>query len=475
MEDAILSVGIDIGTSTTSMVVSRLLVKNTASCFTVPHVAITDKEIVYRGEIYQTPQAEGNRIDADAVAEILKQEYKRAGITPEMVQTGAVIITGESSRKENARLVTEKMSSLAGEFVVASAGPDLESIIAGKGAGAQKYSKDRACTIANFDVGGGTSNIAVFQNGQLKTRGCYDIGGRLIRVNEGKITYISPRLEHIIGAAGAHVRLNETADIEQLRKITDKMSDVLGESAGILKETKTCRLSKSAESSELGKVGKIDHITFSGGVADYIYHPCDDWFRHGDIGPLLADSIRRSGWVERSGLWEPDETIRATVIGAGAYTTSVSGSTVSFSDETLFPMKNIPAYTVSGEQEAELLAGDGEEYCGSASWFRRECGTENIIFALIHIQNPSYKEVLHLADIMIKASRTLPTDQPLLIICKEDFAKVLGMALIRKLGKQRDVVCLDSIYMMSGDYVDLGKPLMNGMVVPVVVKTLIFG
>lgn len=475
MEDAILSVGIDIGTSTTSMVVSKLSVKNTASCFTVPHVAITDKEIVYRGDIYQTPQAEGNRIDADAVSEILKNEYKNAGITPEMVQTGAVIITGESSRKENARLVTEKMSSLAGEFVVASAGPDLESIIAGKGAGAQQYSRDQACTVANFDVGGGTSNIAVFRNGELAARGCYDIGGRLIRVQDGRITYISPRLAHILKETGAVLSVGGKASVTEIRKITDRMAEILGESVGILSETEGCRNSKSVESSELKKQEKIDHITFSGGVADYIYHPSEDWFRHGDIGPLLADSIRRSAWVLQSGLQEAQETIRATVIGAGSYTTSVSGSTVSFSNEDIFPMKNIPAYTVLEEQEAMILTGKGEEYCKNALWFRQESSTENIIFALSYIHNPSYKEVLHLADVLMQASETLPAGRPLLIVCKEDFAKALGMALVRKMGSKRDIVCLDNIYAISGDYIDLGRPLMNGMVVPVVVKTLIFG
>lgn len=475
MEDAILSVGIDIGTSTTSMVVSKLSVKNTASCFTVPHVAITDKEIVYRGEIYQTPQAEGNRIDADAVSEILKNEYKNAGITPEMVQTGAVIITGESSRKENARLVTEKMSSLAGEFVVASAGPNLESIIAGKGAGAQQYSKDQACTVANFDVGGGTSNIAVFRNGELAARGCYDIGGRLIRVQDGRITYISPRLAHIQEETKAALSVGGKVSVAEIRKITDRMAEILGESVGILSETEGCRNSKSVESSELKKPEKIDHITFSGGVADYIYHPTEDWFRHGDIGPLLADSIRQSAWVLQSGLQESQETIRATVIGAGSYTTSVSGSTVSFSNENIFPMKNIPAYTVSEEQEAMILTGKGEEYCKNALWFRQESSTENIIFALSYIHNPSYKEVLHLADVLMQASETLPDGQPLLIVCKEDFAKALGMALTRKMGSARDIVCLDNIYAISGDYIDLGRPLMNGMVVPVVVKTLIFG
>nr|WP_066829072.1 ethanolamine ammonia-lyase reactivating factor EutA [Collinsella ihumii] len=206
----ITSVGIDIGTSTTSMVVSRLAVANTASGFTAPHVAITGAEIVYRSEIYPTPQASGNRIDVAAVASLIEREYERAGITPADVQTGAVIITGESSRKENAELVTESMSELAGEFVVASAGPDLESIIAAKGAGAQDYSREFACTVANVDVGGGTSNIAVFHCGDLVSKACWDIGGRLVRVDaDGRMTYVSPRIAAVARSLGIELVVGE--------------------------------------------------------------------------------------------------------------------------------------------------------------------------------------------------------------------------------------------------------------------------
>ena len=40
---------------------------------------------------------------------------------------------------------------------------------------------------------------------------------------------------------------------------------------------------------------------------------------------------------------------------------------------------------------------------------------------------------------------------------------------------KRQVVAIDSIHVEDGEYVDMGKPMMNGMVIPVVVKTLIFG
>lgn len=475
MKDEILSVGIDIGTSTTSMVVSKLSVQNTASCFTVPHVDITDKEIVYRSPIYQTPQESGNRIDITRVAEIIEGEYKNAEIVPEDVQTGAVIITGESSRKENAQLVTDRMSQLAGEFVVASAGPDLESVIAGKGAGAQSYSEEKVCTVANFDVGGGTTNIASFRNGELESRGCYDIGGRLIRFENGAITYISERLEHLLRETGIRIQMGEQFRYDKIKRLTDRMADILGEAVGLLDETTACQLSKTIESSQMKKPENIQALSFSGGVADAIYHPHEDWLRYNDIGPLLADSIRKSNWIKKADLIPARETIQATVIGAGSYTTTVSGSTIAFSDESVFPMKNIPAYVVSEQQEKELLDGKADHYQKNAEWYLRENSADNIVFVLSHIKRPSYQQILNIADSLIRVSDILPKTAPLLIVCGDDFGKALGMAIQRKSHLQKSLVCLDSIHAESGDYIDFGRPLMGGMVIPVVVKTLIFG
>lgn len=475
MKEEILSVGIDIGTSTTSMIVSRLAVQNTASYFTVPHVDITDKKIIYRSPIYQTPQESGERIDIEKVAKIVRAEYEKAGITPKDVQTGAVIITGESSRKENAQLVTNEMSRLAGEFVVASAGPDLESVIAGKGSGAQAYSEEKALTVVNMDIGGGTSNIAVFKNGELTARGCFDIGGRLIRFEEKKVTYISQRLNHILEETGVDLRVGDAFDLKKIKKITDRMAQILGESIGLLKETRGCLESRTRESSEMEIPRRIDAISFSGGVADLIYHPQDEHLKYQDIGVLLAESIRECSWAKNSKIISSEETIQATVIGAGSYTTSVSGSTITFSDDAIFPLKNIPAFVVSKEEEEKLLQGECEGYEKEAAWYLEQSRADNIAFILSHIERPSYKQILQMAEAFERISKLLPKKDPLLIICRDDFGKSLGMAISRRLKGQRTLVCLDGIHAVSGDYIDFGKPLMNGLVIPVVVKTLIFG
>ena len=126
----IVSVGIDIGTSTTQVVFSRLTMENAAGYFAVPRVSIVDKQVIYKGQVHTTPLKSPVLIDGAGVREIVAREYGRAGFRPADVETGAVIITGETARKENAREVLSALSAFAGDFVVATAGPDLESILA---------------------------------------------------------------------------------------------------------------------------------------------------------------------------------------------------------------------------------------------------------------------------------------------------------------------------------------------------------
>ena len=105
MREELLSVGIDIGTSTTQLIFSKIIIENMASNYTVPRIVIVDKEIIYRSEIYFTPLVSLKEIDGPRVKEIIEKEYQKAGIDKAKIKTGAVIITGETPRKENAKEV----------------------------------------------------------------------------------------------------------------------------------------------------------------------------------------------------------------------------------------------------------------------------------------------------------------------------------------------------------------------------------
>ena len=472
---SILSVGIDIGTSTTSMVLSRIQMRNTASGFSVPQVCIVGSEIIYKSEIYTTPLVDGILIDTEKIRAILEKEYDKAGITPSMIQTGAVIITGESARKQNASLVTQTLSSFAGDFVVATAGPDLESVIAAKGAGAQQYSKEHSCVVANLDIGGGTTNIAVFHCGELCAKGCWDIGGRLVQVDrQKKVTYLSPRLPAIMKAAGVSLELGRTADWQELDRLCRVLAQVLEDTLKFT-ASKLCEEMRTAGSSRLTLSRPVEYITFSGGVADCVYSPQEDWFRFGDIGPILAHSIRESSLMRDYQVIPPKETIRATVVGAGSYTTSVSGSTITYTDESVFPVKNLPAFLLGRETEHQCLTGNDRNLREETEWFLEQNDCDNLLFCIQDIDSLSYRQLNLLADALCHtADSALGKEQTVMVLCRGDFAKALGQAMQRRL-LDRKLVCIDSISVQFGDYIDIGRPLMNGMAVPVVVKTLLYG
>ena len=181
MSESLLSVGLDVGTTSTQLVVSRLTVENRASSFAVPDMDITERNVLYKSPVYFTPLLDERHVDGTGIREIVQAEYQKAGIRREEVDTGAVIVTGETSRRENAAEVSQALSGFAGDFVVATAGPDLESVLAARGAGAVEFSRQTGKTVLHVDIGGGTSNLCLIREGRVEKTGCLNVGGRLVK------------------------------------------------------------------------------------------------------------------------------------------------------------------------------------------------------------------------------------------------------------------------------------------------------
>ena len=474
LHEVILSVGIDIGTSTTQLIFSRLTIENRASSYTVPRIQIVDKEVIYRSLIYFTPLKSNTEIDADAVKRIVRDEYHSAGIRPEEVQTGAVIITGETARKQNANDVLEALSDLAGDFVVATAGPDLESVLSARGAGSDKLSEEHRTTVANLDVGGGTTNIAVYQKGTLRGVCCLDIGGRLIKAAEGRLTYLYPKIQDLAKKHGIDLKVGDPADVEKLRRVCALMADQLAQSLHLKPMDEAHAGLYTNGGKPLPAEPEIQAITFSGGVADCVYQKMEgDLFRYGDIGVLLGQAIRENPDLRSVQLFQAAETIRATVVGAGEHTTEVSGSTIHYAEGKL-PIKNIPILKVSEEDEASL-----ETFRASITrqmpLYQPEGQLEQIAIAFSGETRTSFAEVQKLAAAIIDAAKEVVASKyPLILVVEADIGKVLGNALNVLLDYKKDVICIDGIKTLSGDYVDIGEPVAEGHVVPVVIKTLIF-
>lgn len=475
---AILSVGIDVGTSTTQVVFSKLQMDNAGGYFSVPRVAIVDKEVVYKSEVYMTPLKTDVLIDTDALRDIVAAEFRKAGYRPEDTDSGAVIITGESARKENSDAVLKSLSDFAGDFVVSAAGPDMESLIAGKGSGAWQYSMDHHCRVANLDIGGGTTNVVLFEDGETLARGCLDIGGRLICMNpQGIITKVSPAAAVMAQAAGVSVSVGDRCDELKLTAVTRQMAAALNAYLGVgTKDIDAIlRQIKTPGSSDFPVPEKVQAVFFSGGVADLIYHESADTWAYGDIGVLLGRAIRESRLFTDFQKMEPGETIRATVVGAGTYTTTISGSTITYSDD-IFPLKNIPVIKLDEELQEACFAGETEPVIRRIQWVLGQNDEEHFILAMPGKRNPGYTEMKRAAaSIRQIMDRVQPPGEPILLVIESDIAKAMGQMIRQQPDLKRQVVAIDSIHVEDGKYVDMGKPMMNGMVIPVVVKTLIFG
>lgn len=449
MSEVLLSVGLDVGTTSTQLVVSELTVENRAGGFSVPELTIIGRRIRYRSPVYFTPLIGQELVDAAALRKIVDEAYRDAGITQADVDTGAIIITGETGRRENARAVLSALSEYAGDFVVATAGPDLESVLAAKGAGAAEFSEKTGKTVLHIDIGGGTSNLALIEDGQIVATGCLNVGGRLLKIDkDGRLSYVSPVLGGLFDKKiGDHVNSGEVSRLAEALAQVLEMAASLREKTGLFREL----LTEGAQTVDFCPPGTV--ISFSGGVADCIEtaHP---HLAFGDIGPELGRAIRRSRLCAGEYMLGR-ETIRATVIGAGSHSTQLSGSTV-YHQNIALPRKNLPVASLSNAKADEI---------------RRALARfdTDAVLALPGLPSPGYGEVARMAAEIAAGC----AGKDVLVALETDMARALGQQLALRLGRDAKILCIDRVRLRDGDYLDVGAPV--GPALPVVIKTLALG
>lgn len=420
----LLSVGLDVGTTTTQLILSRLTVENRASTFSVPEMEITGRKILYKSPVHFTPLIRDELVDGEAIKKLVEQEYKAAGITRPEVDTGAVIITGETSRKENAETVLRELSGFAGDFAVATAGPDLESVLAAKGSGAVQLSEQTGQRVLHMDIGGGTCNMALIEKGVIKATGCLNVGGRLIKHTGGKVTYVSPAVKSLTDlTAGEYAKPGQMEGLAKLLTLALEMAAGLRPATALLENLTTAGTASKWQPPEKPVV-----ISFSGGVAACM----DAGGDYGDLGGILGTTIRES-LLCKGDFRICNDAIRATVIGAGSYATQLSGSTIYYSNVEL-PLQNLQI---------------GED------------------ITVIENTATDYESIKKLARQLLDNAG----HKPIYAVTRQDVAKALGHC-IGILAPKKPCLCIDRVHLQPDSILDVGRPV--GSCLPVVVKTIIF-
>lgn len=461
------SVGIDIGSSTSHLTFSHLILRrmgvNLSSRFRVVH-----REVTHQSRILLTPYRDPVTIDTEQLGAFIRQAYHGAGLSPETIDTGAVVITGEAAKKENAEAILALFAREAGRFVCATAGPQLEAIMAAHGSGAVTRSSEGG-SVLNVDIGGGTTKLALCRAGAVVDTAIINVGGRLVAYEGSRITRLEEPGAQLGAAVGQQFEVGQRIGEAARVAVVGKMVDCLFE---LMERRPLSLLTRSLmHTRPFSDRGPITALMFSGGVSEYIYGREPSEF--GDLGKTLGEAIKRRLESHPLGalLIPPVEGIRATVIGAAQYTVQVSGSTIFYSRPDLLPLRNLPVLTVrlfeplsaAGVAEAIRRAVDGHD---------AELLAGPLALAIRWPFGPGYAELRALGEGLIQALGG--RQSPVVLAFDRDIARLVGRLLMEELGADSNLVTVDEVELTAFDYIDVGAPLLPSGVVPLVIKSLVF-
>ena len=401
--------GIDIGSSTSHVMLARLRMQRLADALSSRYVVV-ERRVIGRSPIIDTPVRDG-LIDTAVLDRLVADTYAAAGLAPADVDTGAVILTGVARERLNARALDELFAAQGGKFVCATAGHHLEAILSAHGSGGVARSRVNGTVVLVIDVGGGTTKLALIDNGEIVSVSAIRAGAR-------------------------HVPLP-----------VDRMADAVADAA----RGQTTGLELLPP---LAAAPRPDEVLFAGGVSEHYYGR--DRLSHGDQGIALADALRARSLP--APIVEGGEGIRATVVGASQFSVQLSGSTIFVSDAAVLPLRSVPVVRSSLEDLRTAVAARHEREGALA-------------LAIAWHGEPRHGAIRALAERIRDAAAT---HRPLVIALDADVAHTLGRVLRDELHVVGPLVVIDGLELYDLDYLDIGMLIEPAGVIPVVVKSLVF-
>jgi ethanolamine utilization protein EutA len=468
------TVGIDIGSSGTQVIFSRVNLRRLAEDLTSRYYVVS-RETLFQSPVALTPYQSEERIDDAKLGAIIDDAYNAANIHPDNIDTGVVILTGEALRRDNAQGIATILSEQGGEFVTATAGHHMESMLAAYGSGAARVSSDEAKRILNIDIGGGTTKLGLVERGKVIATAAVHIGGRLQVVENGKIVRLDPAGKHHAKRAGFSWNRGDAVGEADLQKVADVMADALV--AAVVARPLPHDIAHLYLTDPILDFGPIDGVMFSGGVAEYVYQREARDF--GDMGPRLGSAIRAR--LAQGALPWPvlpaGECIRATALGASEYSVQLSGNTSYISTPgVLLPRRNLqvllPPFTCGETIEPEQLAKAIRDHMTA---FDVVDADREIALALRWTGMPSYERLAAFAESITRGlAERIANKKPLFIMLDGDVAQTLGHILRDELHVDGELLVIDGVVLWDFDYIDLGRIRMPSFTVPVTIKSLVF-
>ena len=471
----LVTVGIDIGSSTSHLVFARVLFQRQGHRTAARFVPV-ERLVHWRSPIMLTPFRPDGTIDADALSRFVRHCYADAGLAPSDVDTGAVILTGEAIKRRNARVITEIFADEAGKIVTASAGHRLESTLAAYGSGATALSAARGACGLHVDIGGGTTKLALVDKGEILGVAAFAVGGRLIaRDAAGRWTRVDESAALTCAELGIETSHDSLTDPGTRRRVAGRLADLIADQvAGRPADALGAALQLTEP---LARTARPEYLTFSGGVAEYLFgHEKSD---HGDIAQDLAVALA-GRLTARSGLpvVDPGQRIRATVIGASQFSAQLSGSTIHRSGASALPVRNVPVVRVAQPLPTEI------DPAALAEAFTRQAALQDadtarpVALSLAWSGPVTYPRLAAAAQAVATVAAAggdgEREDELLILVVDADIAQAMGAILTREAGLRRRLIVIDGVELTDFDFIDVGEYQNPPGVLPVLIKSLLF-
>ncbi len=456
MSERVILLGLDFGSTTSSALIANAKVARSSE---TGHMQLDDVQVIYKSEPVFTPFF-NQSLDIEKLAKLIANWLSESGVSTKDIFSGGSMITGLAAQADNVAALSKLIINMVGESVIATADdPCLESWLAFMGSCGALSRYHAGVPILNFDIGGGTTNVALGVNGDVQTTGCYFIGARHFQFVAGgyQLTAMSSYGAALLESLNINKKIGETLNASECEKIMSFYINVLESIVAENTDFMSSPIAKKHTQVALAFNKTVESkITFSGGVGELLYNISADETLptttfYGDFGIDLALAISKSAMLSANLKTHiPEHKGRATVVGLTLHSTEISGSTVYLPNPNCLPLRDLPII-------AKLAADSSIEQWQNA--FALMAKRQGGACIQITTCNNTLEQVRALAAQIKHALHTneYAPCQPIVILVEANIGKALGNYISNWGQLDYNLIVIDEVSLRDAHFVHIGS------------------